>query len=102
MILFTFKNKATLIDDPGFDVGISARRWIFEVSPTEIGFNFQCHWRETGWGYAGMYYVVSLTKYWHWGRHHAYYDGPRDGFSIGFIHFNWSGRWCQKCYDGDE
>ena len=45
------------------------------------------------------YYLLTITPHWYWGRHHAYYDGPHDSFDLGFIHFCWSGRWCEKCVD---
>ena len=46
---------------------------------------------------AGIYYNVSITKHFHLGSTHCWYDGPRHSFSLGFIHFNWMKWGCKGC-----
>lgn len=73
-------------------------RWTFDVGLRFISFNHE--YRVVGddeWSLASMYYNVSFTNHFRLGRSHAYYDGPHDVFSLGFIHFNWSGDRCLKC-----
>lgn len=85
---------------------ISGWRWVFEIERwsqgISIGFNSQyCwdgEWRQCKQGY----YNISLTKHWKFGESHDYFDGPHCGFSIGFFHFNWSGKWCKKCMPDAE
>ena len=89
---------------------IDADRWIFSfkvlwperilwIFPAfTIGFMHQYRSVESGWRCGAGYYAFNMTAYWHWGRSHNYYDGPHDGFSLGYLHYTWSGDWCDKCY----
>lgn len=88
---------------------ISGFRTVFEVGFFSnwrdgwgIGFVSQYQEKDTGeWHLASHYHEMTITPHWRWGREHIYYDGPHDSFSLGFIHFVWSGAWCQKCADGE-
>lgn len=81
-------------------LGRRSFRWVIDVSWTcwelrqEVLFE-----KEGAWSHARVYYALSFTKHLSWGRHHTYYDGPHDSFSVGYAHFCWSSDWCQKCYD---
>jgi len=98
LIIFKFKeNRNIPIQAIKYVLGY---RWIFEINYFCIGFAHQCQSTSDGkWNLAGSYYYIDINRFWRFGRTHAYYDGPHDGFSIGFIHFNWSGNWCDKCCD---
>ncbi len=78
---------------------IAGYRWALEVGLFNVGIFHQylsVHNKE--WYHGGRYYDVAITREWRWGREHLYYDGPHDGLSLGFLHINWSGEWCDKCY----
>lgn len=84
------------------EVGYRQWRWVLDVSWTSI--EWRCEYRsekDRTWRYASGYYCLNLTKHFRLGRGHNYYDGPHDSFSLGFLHYCWSGDWCQKCYDGE-
>jgi hypothetical protein len=51
------------------------------------------------WTQGCQYYCVSVTNAWKLGSEHIYYDGPHCSFSMGFLHFSWTGwnGWCKKC-----
>lgn len=54
------------------------------------------------WHIGVGYHNLSINfDRWEWGRSHMYYDGPHDSFSLGYVHFNWQGDWCEKCYSGE-
>lgn len=61
-----------------------------------------CKWRKSPIDY----YVISLTKYFAFGRDHVYYDGCHCSLSLGFLHFSWNPSACRKCfidgYDEEE
>lgn len=81
--------------------GILQDRWVFNFNfkrGFSIGFMNQYRNNNHGWRHGGNYYTFNITSYWSFGRSHNYYDGPHDAFSLGFIHFCWSGDWCEKCY----
>ena len=91
-------------------IGRRSWRWVVEASRWEsgkgasIGLYYQVLFEGTGtrpsdakWQGAGSYYDISLTPHWDFGGHHAYYDGPHCSFSLGYLHFNWSGDDCEKC-----
>lgn len=81
-----------------------AERWVFNISFLCIEIKREVHWKsENKWSSGGRYYALSLSKHFiSFGRSHAYYDGPHDAFSLGFLHYAWSGDWCDKCYGGNE
>lgn len=104
MILFSFgehnrRNTYTAKE-------VSGWRWVFEIEKwregVDIGFSSQYCWNGEWKNCSTGYYNISLTKYFHLGSYHGYYDGPHCGFSIGFLHFNWSGAWCKKCMPDTE
>lgn len=97
MNVFTFR-KREAPDNPYY----SAWRWAFKIDTWSVGFNSEHRSRQTGeWNLSGLYYEANVTRYFLWGFHHDYYDGPHCGLSIGWLHFNWSGNpwtyWCEKC-----
>ena len=51
------------------------------------------------WQMCNPHWAISLTKHWYLGRDHIYFDGPHDFFSLGFLHFAWSDKWCKECYE---
>lgn len=55
-------------------------------------------WREIGVGYRHAW----IGRPWVWGESHDYYDGPHCGWSLGFLHFDWSLGWCLKCMPPDD
>lgn len=102
MILFTWGQVTR--HEPSFPT-IEANRWSFQVQADRkcvtVGVHRQIKFRDTGWhDCASSYYMVVLGWAWSWGRGHMYYDGPHDSVDIGFLHFNWSGEWCDRCYQG--
>ena len=84
-----------------------AFRWVLDGKVSrkekEAHFGFFYEWQhETGkWITTNVIYAVSLNSFWMWGSNHTYYDGPNCSFSIGPIHFTWSGHpmtsECRKC-----
>ncbi len=95
MIIFTWKDRP-------IEAQYTERaRWVLDVSWNSISFEQQIKKNSDKlWMGCGRYYSLWFNKHWRWGRGHAYYDGPHDSFFIGFIHFAWSGDWCDKCYNG--
>ena len=97
---------------PALDAGLTGARWALTLSVWNlggklpfgigIGVEQQISFRGEKFRPGGRYYSISLTRHWDWGRHHGYYDGPHDSFSLGFFHINWSGDWCDRCYEGDD
>jgi hypothetical protein len=75
-------------------------RWVFEVSTKLVGISHQYLGSiSKEWHYAQRYYSLNFTRKFLLGRSHAYYDGPHDRYSLGFLHVNWSDKWCQQCYE---
>jgi hypothetical protein len=76
--------------------GVVGYAWALVVGWFYISLNFDSAWKDgsTRWVH---YYSIAITKHWYLGESHNYYDGPHCGFSLGFLHFNWSGDWCNKC-----
>ena len=100
MILWKSKEDP---EDRGDAYPNSAFRWTFQAGEWHLGFVHQARDRHTGeWnnGHARNY-EIWITKHFRLGIQHVYYDGPHCSFSIGWIHFNWSGGirsgWCTKC-----
>lgn len=92
MILFKFKQNNKQTDY------ITGSRWVLDIGWKYIQIAYQYCDKSGEWQFpAAAYYSINLTSHWAFGRHHMYYDGPHDSFSIGFIHFCWSGKWCEKC-----
>jgi hypothetical protein len=91
------------------DMGRRSWRWVLETDVWRrdgrlfgAGIALLQRWRcerdGDEWGGIGCrYYDVSITRYFVLGEEHAYYDGPHCSFSLGWLHFNWSGDWCTKC-----
>ncbi len=97
MILFAFReHESTDLARDRYD--IRAYRWTLQVELGIVQISHQ-YKHEDKWYDGGGYYAACLTKHFALGRDHAYYDGPHDLFSIGWLHFSWQGDWCQKCYD---
>lgn len=98
MILWKFsakpnKNKA------GLKAGIIEHRWVLSCEPYSLELYSQLRRDGEDWDdYHGDYFCVNVTKFWHLGSSHAYYDGPNCALSLGFIQFNWRlfGQ-CKKC-----
>jgi hypothetical protein len=90
------------------DMGRRSWRWVLEsdvwrdcerLFGVGIGFaqQYRCERDGDEWARAIHYYEVTVTRHFAIGEEHAYYDGPHCSFSIGWIHFCWSGDWCLKC-----
>ncbi len=86
----------------------AACRWIIEVEKYKKAFSFGLYYQfrykpKDEWytSHSSLYEVV-IGRYFSWGEDHMYYDGPHCSFSLGFIHFHWSGNFntgeCKKCY----
>lgn len=101
MILFSFRERVNDLQDQRAYTP-RAWRWICEIGRGHAGFYHQWLPREGDWRHGGGYYDISITRHWSWGEGHTYYDGPHCSFSIGPIHLNWSGDWCDKCFGADE
>ena len=100
MIIFKFKEVAETRVGEHF---CKAFRWTFQLGLSYVGFIYQ-HKSDNVWhDNHACNYLVSVTKHFHLGSSHIYYDGPHCSFSLGFVHFLWSGgiktNWCEKCYD---
>jgi hypothetical protein len=106
MILFKFKHREaeTLVGvAPLFNGSCQAFRWTFQLGLFYMGFIYQ-YKRDDVWHDNHLLnYLVSVTKHFHLGIDHVYYDGPHCSFSLGWVHFLWSGgirtHWCEKCCD---
>jgi len=76
-----------------------AFRWMFQIGKFYVGFTHQYKskhdnkWHDNH----SVNYLISITKYFHWGSYHLYYDGCHCTFSLGWIHFLWSNDNCKKC-----
>jgi hypothetical protein len=70
-------------------------RWVLDVELFSISIEEMADVAD--YEHVLRYVNCSLTKHFMIGQSHAYYDGPHCGFSLGFIHFNWSLGWCEKC-----
>jgi hypothetical protein len=106
--------KVTTEDEIAFpDMGRRSWRWVLEASPWHlegrlfgagIGFTHQYRCERGGneWHLATHYYEVNVSRRFAWGEEHMYYDGPHCSFSLGWLHFSWSGDWCTKCMPGEN
>lgn len=107
MILFKFREKYFAPGELPDYCCFMAERWVFEVDKygktLGIGFSRQIKPKDGGdWYRCGTpYYELMIDWDWRVGRIHAYYDGPHDQFSLGFLHLCWSGEWCDKCANGE-
>lgn len=100
MIILKFLNKKeTRI--PKESYVCSDFRWTFQIifyRGFTIGFVHQHKINGKWYDSHVMKYIISITKYFHLGSDHVYYDGQHCMFSIGFIHFCWLNDNCKKCY----
>lgn len=79
-------------------MGIRSWRWVLDIEWGSIDLRqeiFCTAYR--GWHRANAYFNISVTPHCLWGSDHTYYDGPHCSFSVGYVHFNWSYWWCEKC-----
>ena len=77
------------------------RRWVLDMNPFGMEISFQIfHAGTRKWRGVNPYYSVCLTKHFRLGGRHDYYDGPNCGFSLGFLHFEWTPAHCDKCMKG--
>ena len=102
MILLKFRERPG--NNPPY---VTRYRWILEATVNRV------HWaglglelnmqvrgeKDTDWRLGYDYRSVYLSTDWQWGSYHIYYDGPHCGFSLGFLHFNWTNSDCKKCYE---
>lgn len=103
MLLYKFKKQ---LPNPKItqETGVTGYYWVFEAGFDRncwfyIGFDHRIEWADESRS-GGRYYNLTISwNRWEWGRTHMYYDGPHDSFSLGFLHFNWSGDWCGKCVE---
>lgn len=99
MILFSFKHvKATPEEhDMQYNAGVRGWRWIFEITPTSIGFIKHYKYIDDKWYPRGSYFEIYWNnRFSRWGRFHDYYDGPLDCFCLGRLQFHWSYWWCKN------
>lgn len=86
-------------------IGRRGWRWVLDLSWLSLTLQRQVMfhnttqpiWRDMG----GSYFNMCLTRYFRIGQSHDYYDGPHCSYSLGWLHFNWSHRWCEKCMPPD-
>lgn len=76
-------------------------RWVIETERWRGGIGIalarQVRVNEGEWRLGAEYYEVTLTRSFGLGERHDYYDWPNCGFSLGWLHINWSAGWCTKC-----
>lgn len=78
-------------------------RWVIEAKKWSVLVNQEVSFgQDRDWRHAIDYFGVSITKHFHLGHHHFYYDGPHCNFSLGYVHLNWSLGGCNRCMPGDE
>jgi hypothetical protein len=101
MILFKFREQI-LARVPQ----VTKYRWILEAVVNRdrywTGFGFELNMQvrgdaDTDWHLGYDYRSVYVSTDWSLGPYHIYYDGPHCGFSLGFLHFNWTNAGCRKC-----
>jgi len=83
---------------------VTKYRWVLEAVVNRIhwtGFGFELNVQvkdeASEWHLGYDYRSVYLSTDWGWGSYHIYYDGSHCGFSLGFLHFNWTNAGCRKC-----
>lgn len=97
-----FVVKTAEVHEFAAEYGVVGARWVLEFGLFSVSLCYQVKFKEINeWSYGSSYYSIWANLHWDLGRKHGYYDGPHDSFSLGFLHFAWSGAWCQKCYDGE-
>lgn len=103
MILLTFPQTREFT--PALPhIGLRSWRWVLDLTGLSLTLQRQVRYLEQGpkWhNTGGDYFNVCLTRYFRLGQSHDYYDGPHCSFSIGWLHFNWSYWWCEKCMPPD-
>lgn len=84
------------------DAGIRAWRRVLDVDLTsislrsEVKFNMDTPEESKEWRW-GQGTTLSITKHFHFGVEHMYYDGPHCLYSLGFLHLCYEPDWCTKC-----
>lgn len=102
MILFQTKHVLEASPPEFADLGHRQWRWVLEIKWRGVEWRQECRTESNKtWFPAGAYYCLNVSRHFKLGRSHAYYAGPHDAFSLGFLHYCWSGDWCQKCHDGE-
>lgn len=82
-----------------------AFRWALQLDRWMVAVVRQYRFRgQTAWhGSHARLWGVSVTRHWGWGAQHIYYDGAHCSWSVGPVHFLWSGgwrtAWCDRCYE---
>jgi hypothetical protein len=96
--LLLWKGAATTSNATAY---VDAHRRVLLLEPYGFGLFWQYKIRKTGeWSTAHTgAYSVHITRHWHLGPEHVYYDGPHCLFSLGFLHVQYAprGGWCLKC-----
>jgi hypothetical protein len=100
MELIRIKSKQK-VSEIAAKAGVVGYVWTITMAWFNISLNFDAI-RTSGDQSWIHYYTFVVNNYWLWGQHHDYYDGPHCGFSLGFIHFSWSGDWCDKCMPPED
>lgn len=80
-------------------------RYIIQIYKYGIEYNLQYRYKDDNeWRDSHTdNYALNITKHFHLGFEHIYYDGPHCFFSLGFIHLGYRNPygWCDKCYKGN-
>lgn len=108
MILFSHKYEAPKPEDHNWEFAketISRYRWALDLDARLkwpaiwLSYEEQVEFKGSKtWRPRGRYFVVTLNLgSFRFGESHDYYDGPHCGWSLGFLHFAWSWKWCKKC-----
>lgn len=102
MILFT--TPAERWGDHGRYIGPVANRWALVIERLEHGVSLGVDRQyqsitDLRWHSGASYAHARVSWPWTWGEKHVYYDGPHCTRSLGFLHFDWSWGWCDKCYE---
>jgi hypothetical protein len=104
MIIFKFKEyPETRGNNPGNTINwpCDVARWVIDIGWRHVGLYHQYRLKSTReWRNShSLLYEACVTKYFHLGPSHAWYDGPHCSYSFGFIHVNYHppGGRCKKC-----
>lgn len=80
-------------------------RWVLLIQDGGIGFSHEfsdLENEEDVWHPAPKHYMMYLRRKFSFKREHSFYNEPHDELSLGFLHFEWSGKWCEKCFSGQK
>ena len=95
--MIIWKSKEVPETRTGIPDPCQAFMWTFQLGKFYAGLIHQYKWHDE-WHDSGVqHWLISITKHFHLGSYHLYYDGCHCTFSLGFMHFLWSNDNCKKC-----